>query len=78
MVPRLVHQLDEENGRLVLECDAGIRVHVLQDLAQVVHLRREGGRVGAHPLLAEVPAEPRRRRVVERIRPVGAVELDRD
>ena len=77
MMPRLVHQLDEEDGRLVLERDTGIGIHVLQDLAEVVHLRGDGGRVGAHPLLAEVPSEPRRGRVSERVGPVGAVQLDR-
>ncbi len=59
MVPRLVHQLDEQDRRLVLEGDSGVGIHVIQDLAQVVHLRRDGGRVGAHALLAEAPPEAR-------------------
>ena len=77
MVRGLVHQLDEENGGLVLERDTRIGVHVLQYLVQVVHLSHEGARVGAHPLLAEVPSEPWRRRVVEGIGPVGAIQLNR-
>src|SRR5947207_13042080 len=39
VMPGLVHQLDEKDGRLVLERHAGVAVHVIQDLAQVVDLR---------------------------------------
>ena len=76
MVPRLVHQLDEEDRRLVLERRVGVGIHVVQDLAQVVHLRGDGGRVGTHLPLAEAAAEARGGRVGERIGPVGAVELN--
>jgi hypothetical protein len=76
VVPGLVHQLDEQDRGLVLERDAGVRVHVLQDLPQVVHLRRPRGRIGPHALLAEVAPEARCRGVVERIGPIRAVELD--
>ena len=77
MMPRLVHQLDEEDRRLVFQRDVRVRVHVIQDLAQVIHLRRERRRVGAHAAFTEAPAESRSGRVAERVGPVGAVELNR-
>ena len=79
VMPGLVHELDEEDGRLVLEGHTRVGIHVIQDLAQVVHLRRDGGPVGAHAGLAEASAESRGQRgaILERVRPVRAVELDR-
>ena len=75
-MPGLVDQLDEEDRRLVLEGDARIRIYMIQDLAQVVHLRGDRGGIGAHLLFAEVPAEAGGRGVAERVRPIRAIELD--
>ena len=77
VMPRLVHQLDEDDGGLVFQRDVRIRTHVIQDLAQVVHLRGDGRGIDAHAALAEAPSEARRRGVAERVGPVGAVELNR-
>ena len=77
MMPRLVHQLDEEDRRLVLDRDVRVRVHVVQDLAQVIHLCRECRRVSAHAAFTEAPAESRSGCVAERVGPVGPVELNR-
>ena len=59
MVDRLVHQLDEQDGRLVLERDAGVGVHMPEYLLQVFHLRRNRGWVGSHAVAAVAAAESR-------------------
>ena len=76
MMPRLVHQLDEQDSRLVLECDPGVGVHVIQDLTQVVDLRCERRGVGAHAGLPEVTAEAGWRGIRQCVGPVRAVQLD--
>ena len=75
-MPRLVHQLDEQDGRLVFQGDARVGIDVPEDLAQVVHLRRERGRVGAHAGLAEMPAESGIGRVSEGVGPIGPIQLN--
>ena len=77
VMPGFIDELDEEDGRLVLERHARVRIHVAQDLAQVVHLRGDGGRVGPHTGLAEVPAESGCRGIpLQCVGPVRAVQLD--
>jgi len=76
-MPRLVDELDEEDGRFVLERHAGVAVHVIQYLAQIVHLCRDGDRVGPHTGLTEVTAEARWRGIRQCVGPVRAVQLDR-
>ena len=76
VMPGFVDQLDEEDRRLVLEGDTCIRIYVIQDLAQVVHLGGDRGGIGAHLLFAEMPAKAGRRRVPKRVRPIRAIELD--
>src|SRR5207302_10463439 len=63
MMPRLVHKLDEQDSGLILERHAGVAVHVIEDLPQVVNLCRERRGVGTHTRLAEVPAEARCRSI---------------
>ena len=77
VMPRLVHELDEGDSGLVLERHARIRIHVIQDLAQVVHLRGDRRGLRAHPSLAKTPAEARLCGILQRVRPVRPVELDR-
>src|SRR5437773_6669860 len=76
MVPRLVHQFDEDDRGLVLEREVRVRIYVVEDLAEVIHLRREGSRVRSHAGLAEVSPKSWCCRIAERVRPVGAVQLD--
>ena len=76
MMPRFVHQLDEDDRRLVFQRDVCVWVHVIEDLAQVIQLRCERCRVSAHAALAEAPPESGGGRVVERVGPVGAVQLN--
>ena len=72
-MPRLVHELDKENCRFVFQSHARVGIHVLQDLAQIGHLRPDGGWVRAHASLAEMPAESRIGRVSKGVRPVGPI-----
>ena len=79
VMPGLVHELDEDDERLVLQRDVRVRVDVIQDLAEVIHLRGQRPWVGAHTTFSKAPAEPPGggRRVVEGIGPVGAIQLNR-
>ena len=76
VMPRLVHQLDEQDGRLVFQGDVRVGIDVPEDLPQVVHLRRERGRVGAHAGLAEMPAESGIGGVSEGVGPIGPIQLN--